>query len=85
MTEKRNGKIWNISIIAGLLLNVIFIVGVYGDAKGKRVLTDDQVERNKANYIELKSEFENAKIELIDYRLEQIEKKVDAIYEMLME
>ena len=74
--NKKSIKEWIYIIILG-----ITILG-YG---AKVVLLTDQVKRNKANTIELKQKIDNAQIDLIHYRLEEIEIKVDKIYELINE
>jgi len=59
---------------------VIMLLG-YG---AKFVLMSDQVKRNKAEIVELKAELKQANIEVLNYRLGEIESKVGTIYTYIM-
>ena len=63
-----------------IIILAITILG-YG---ARFVLMSDQVKRNEAEITELKTELEKANLEVLNYRLGEIETKVGVIYEYIM-
>ena len=75
-----NKKIKEYSDYIKIAIFVIMILG-YG---AKVVLLSDQVKRNEAEIIELKSELKAAKLDVLYHRLGEIETKVGIIYDHIM-
>lgn len=70
--------------IAGFLITFAALLISWSNARTQRALTDDQVNRNKVIIIELKAELKQANIEVLNYRLGEIETKVGVIYTYIM-